>query len=469
MRIEYKKLSIDILIFSFGVIGSKFILFLLLPLYTNVLLPSEYATADLIYTSVQLLMPIASLAIYNGELRYGLEKDIDKSKVMSHANFVYILALIILFPLVQLLRSYTLLTDWIYYIYFYVAAMLFCHIFNIGLKIYEKNKYYSISCMLQALLLGSFNILFLVFYTLKIKGYVISLILSFFIVPLFMALVFKLRIFYFYKKLDNLLLKKMVVFSIPFVFNDISWWIIHATDKYMLGQLVGLHILGLYSTASKIPSLINAISGIFSQAWTISAIKEYNNTSNNKYFSDILKKYYIFIYGILIISVSFIKKFMSFYVSDAYFDSYRFVPTLLLAASFGAISAYTISVFSAYEKSKLIMKNTMIAAITNIVFNYILISYFGVWGAIYATLISYIILLYLNMKNLETVRKININKNCFLSLTLLSIIQVICVTNDIYDNYVSCISICTFIFIARFELLNIKRIVCNHYKKYINF
>lgn len=160
---------------------------------------------------------------------------------------------------------------------------------------------------------------------------------------------------------------------------------------------------------------------------------------------------------------------MSFYVSDAYFDSYRFVPTLLLAASFGAISAYTISVFSAYEKSKLIMKNTMIAAITNIVFNYILISCFNIWGALYATLISYTILLYLNIKSLKTVRKININIKCFLSLTLVSIIQVICVTNDIYDNYVSSISICTFMFIARFELFNIKRIIRNYYKKYINF
>lgn len=469
MRIEYKKLSIDILIFSFGVIGSKFILFLLLPLYTNVLLPSEYATADLIYTSVQLLMPIASLAIYNGELRYGLEKDINKSKVISHAIFIYFITLIVLLPLVELLKFYTLLSKWRYYIYFYVAAVLFWHIFNIGLKINERNKYYSISCMLQALLLGGLNICFLVFYPLKIKGYVISSILSFFIVPLFMALVFKLKFFYFCKKLDKMLLKKMVFFSIPFVFNDISWWIIHATDKYMLGELVGLHILGLYSTASKIPSLINSIAGIFSQAWTISAINEYNNNSNDKYFSDILRKYYFFIYGLLIISVTFIKKFMSIYVSNAYFNSYKFVPTLLLAASFGAISAYTTSVFSAYEKSKLIMKNTTFAAITNVVFNYVLISYFGVWGAIYATLLSYAMLLYLNMKNLKIIRKIDISMNCFLSLTLTAIIQVICVTNDIYDNYISIISISVFAFIARLEIMNILKIMITYYKKHVDF
>lgn len=466
---KYKKLTLDIIIFSVGIIGAKFILFLLLPLYTNVLLPNEYAIADLIYTSVQLLMPISSLAIYNGELRYGLESGINKNKVIYNTFLMYFCAIFFMLIMVQALKLYSPLSDWRYYIFFYTAALLLYHIMGIYLKINNLNKCYSLASILQAFLIATFNILFLVIYPMKIKGYLLSSILSFIVVALFLLIKYRPVKLFSLKEADMKLLKKMTMFSIPFVFNDISWWFIHATDKYMIAQLLGLPLLGLYATASKIPSLINSIAGIFSQAWTISAIEEYKSTSNTEYFSNILRKYYLFIFGILIISVSIIKIFMKYYVSELYFDSYKFIPILLIAASFGAISSYTISIFSAFEKSNIIMKNTIVAAVANVIFNYIFIKLFTIWGALYATFLSYSILLYLNSVDLGNTVKINLNKNIFLKLTTISIIQAICVTCQIYDIYISIIAVSLYCFIARDELVLIIKKTNHFITKYIKY
>ena len=68
----------------------------------------------------------------------------------------------------------------------------------------------------------------------------------------------------------------MIKYSKNFVLNSISWWINNASDKYILLLFYDLDITGIYSVAYKIPTIIEFVQAIYSQAWQISAIKEYN-------------------------------------------------------------------------------------------------------------------------------------------------------------------------------------------------
>ena len=60
MKKKSKKLLSDTLLFFIGSIGSKFIQFFLVPLYTYTLSTIEYGTSDLLLTTVNFLMPIFS-------------------------------------------------------------------------------------------------------------------------------------------------------------------------------------------------------------------------------------------------------------------------------------------------------------------------------------------------------------------------------------------------------------------------
>ena len=74
MNDKYKALFKDTIIFAIGNLGSKMILFFLVPLYTNYLTTEEYGTADLIFTVAQLVVPVVSLTIYDAVIRFGLDK-----------------------------------------------------------------------------------------------------------------------------------------------------------------------------------------------------------------------------------------------------------------------------------------------------------------------------------------------------------------------------------------------------------
>ena len=80
---KYRDLSKNTILFTINSFGSKLISFLLVPLYTYVLSTNDYGTADLITSTVQLLVPVLTLNIQDAVLRFSLDKEYDKRAVIS--------------------------------------------------------------------------------------------------------------------------------------------------------------------------------------------------------------------------------------------------------------------------------------------------------------------------------------------------------------------------------------------------
>ena len=60
-------------ILTFGKICTHFVSFFLLPLYTGILEPAEYGTANLLTSYVFLIVPLVSLMLEQGLFRFLLE------------------------------------------------------------------------------------------------------------------------------------------------------------------------------------------------------------------------------------------------------------------------------------------------------------------------------------------------------------------------------------------------------------
>lgn len=61
----------------------KLLVFLMVPLYTSVLSTSEYATSDLLTTTINLLYPFATLMISTAVMRFCLDKCNDTKQLLS--------------------------------------------------------------------------------------------------------------------------------------------------------------------------------------------------------------------------------------------------------------------------------------------------------------------------------------------------------------------------------------------------
>lgn len=455
MNSKYKRLICDMGLFALGAIGSKLITFLLLPLYTHILTTNEYGIADLIFTFGQLLLPFISLAIFNGLLRFGLMQDVKPENALLCATKVFIygsIAAILLTPLLGMIPS---VGNWKWFLCVHIISSFAVVNSLVYLKVKDKNKLYALFSILQTLILVLCNLIFLVLLDYGIQGYILSYIISnittsaVIFVSAGMIKDFKAAEYH------PELMKAMILFSLPYILNDIAWWMIQSSNKLIVEFMLGSSLLGIYTTSSKIPSLINVVSSIFSQAWRLSSIREYDSSNDAGFYSKVFHCFIITIFAVCIGTVSIIKPFMKIYVAANYFTAWRYIPILLLAAVFLAISAFAGSLLGAMKKSQTLMWTTLFACTVNVVLNFVMIPICGLWGAVLGTLAANIIVAFFRLIYVRKHLKISYNIKNTTAIILLSTIHVSLVSMDFHINIVSAAVITVFLILIHKDLVSL--------------
>jgi len=449
---KYKRLIADTLIFAMGNLGSKIILFFMVPLYTNYLTKEEYGTSDLVFTVAQLLVPFVSLVIFDAVLRFGLANNANKENVLKSSFVVIAIGSIVTIAFTPFIQLYNPLSEWRWYLCLYVILTLISNVEMNYIKLIGHNKEYAIISVFHTFVLAVANVIFLVKLHLGIKGYLLATIMG--CLTTVVLATFAGRIISALKRgiIERPLLYEMIRFSTPLILNNVSWWIIQSSDKIMIEAMVGATALGLYTTATKIPSLINVIISIFSQSWGISSVKEYESSNEKGFYSKIFVSYSTLSFGAVICINSIVKPFMYIYVSNSFFESWRFVPLLLVSAAFSAVASYFGSLYGALKKSVNNMRSTLCAAIINIIVNYIGIILFDTWGAIIGTVVAYFILAMYRMIDVLKYIKFDPKWGNYIINVILAFVQAICVLMGFHIYSVSIMTICIYIIVNRFVI-----------------
>ena len=452
---KIKRLVTDTLIFALGNLGSKVILFFMVPLYTKFLTKEEYGTSDLVFTVAQLLVPFVSLVIFDAVLRFGLEKGADKQSVLKSSFVVIFIGSILTVIVTPAFRIYEPLSEWRWYLCIYVILTMIGNVELNYLKLIDKNKSFAIISILHTLVLAAANVVMLANFHWGIRGYLVATILG--SATTVVLSLFPGRIVHDLKKgkFDRTLLKKMIVFSSPLILNNVSWWVIQSSDKIMIEAMVGAAALGLYTAATKIPSLINVIISIFSQAWGLSSIREFESSNDKSFYSDVFVSYSVIGFGVAICINTIVKIFMSIYVSDSFFEAWRFVPLLLASAAFSAVASYFGSLYGALKKSVNNMFSTLCAAIVNIIVNYLCILWLGAWGAIIGTTTAYIILAFYRMIDVLRYIKFDPKWRIFIINIVIVLAQAILVSIEFHIVIVSILALGLFIAVNRKVIMKI--------------
>ena len=233
MALAYKTLLKDILIFGLGNLGTKLVLFLMVPLYTNFMSDSEFGIADLVFTIAQLLDPILSIVIYDAVIRFGLSKDEKRENVILVGLIILGLSLVSGLALVPIIGLYKSIAEWKWYLYIYVISTIAGSVEFNYLKAKGRNKLFALLSIIKTALMAALNVYFLVYRSMGVQGYLLAYILSSIITD--GVLIFATGIIADLKRasFDSGLLKRMVYFSFPLIMNNISWWVIHSSDKVM--------------------------------------------------------------------------------------------------------------------------------------------------------------------------------------------------------------------------------------------
>lgn len=460
MRNSYKELFANMLVFGLSNIGTKLILFFLVPLYTKYMSSSEYGVADLITTTTSLFIPLVTLSIKEAVYRFTMEKSINDKDVLRCFYYMYFFSVILTlvisigFLFIPSIKEYTNL-----FILIIITTTL-----NDGYALFVKgqgkNKVFAIDNIIYVASLLFCNIVFLMKLRWGITGYLLAIVTSKIMSMLYLIIFGKSPKFVLPTKIDHLLLKSMLRFSIPLLFNSVNWWVISSLDKYMLNYMCGSTEVGLYSVSSKIPALVNIATAVFTEAWTISSIKEYQKEKGTIFYNSVFEVFSVCMTIWVSIIMLIARPFMGFYVSEEYYKAVTFLPTLLMSSYYLGYFSFIGVTFNTVMKSEIIMKSSLYAAGINILLNTALIPHMGGLGAAVATMITYMVIALYRYFMAQKYMPLNISKRKVIITIVLLTTQQIAVTISNVWGLVSLICLLLLVTVWQKSIIDIIKFIC---------
>lgn len=457
---NYKtKLINSTIIYSIGNFSSKLLIFLLLPLYTLYLSKEEFGVYDILLTTTYLLIPILSFQISQSLYRWIIYSDNEKynSIILSTSFYFLLTTCVILFVTLELVNIFLKIKFFTYYNLFIILSIL-TPFFLQTTRSLKKLKLFAISGISSSLMILLFSIIFLKFLNLGLRGVLLSYILSYFLIIIFILLSAKL-----YKKIKRSyfsfkLLKKLTQYSLPLIPNTISWWLTNAGNKYLITFFLGLEFAGIFGVATRFPSILVIINSIFMLSWQDLLLSTDKKKLDKSKISKILKDFIFFELSACLVLICSSSNLCKYFISNSYSGIYIYLPFLFLSTSILAFNEFLGVFFMKQKQTKQILYTTLFGAIINVVITMLLMNYMGLFAAIIGSIIGFLVIFTQRYNQLKSQYFSNFSLRFyiphFLILTLVSLL--IIYSNIDYHIYFTVISIPVFIYFNKRILLKIK-------------
>lgn len=451
-----KELVKNTIIIFIGKFCTQFITLLLLPLYTHFLSTEDYGYIDLIQTYLTFFIPLILLKIDAGIFRFLIDarkSEEEKNKIITNGIFIVFVELIISTILFAIAVKIFLIKYSILIVMNLISLSVLTFLLQIVRGI-GKNNQYSFSSIIAAIVTIVLNLIFLVGFHKNGKYVLIASLISNIICTIYLLIANKILKNVKIKYIDKKLIKDLLKYSIPMIPNELSWWIVHVSDRTIISYALGVAANGIYSVSCKFSNILSSIFNIFNLSWQESAALHINDTDKDEFFSNVINKVFnlfiCFCIGILA-CLPFVFELL---IKDSYREAYKYVPILLLANIFSVLIGLIGSIYVAKKMTKEVAKTTMIAAIINLTIDIALIKVIGIYAAAISTLVSYMLLAIYRYIDVQKYVKVKIPiKNIVVNSIIFILVVVLYLYNNITLNVINLLLCILYAIIVNKELL----------------
>lgn len=183
----------------------------------------------------------------------------------------------------------------------------------------------------------------------------------------------------------------MIVYSAAFVPGAFAVFMMRSSDRYILSILNGgdLKEIGLYAMAEKMALPVALLGAAFSQAFPAFGLRLSQGAASQTLLRDIFRLYVastaVFSFLCSALSVPFLRLIGA----RAFLASAQYTPFLALYLSLNSLVAIGSLAVYISGKPRAVISSSMAAAAVNLLANLILIPPYGVWGAVWSTVLAF--------------------------------------------------------------------------------
>lgn len=416
MFFDIKKTIKQTAIYSFGNLLSKLVGFLLLPLYTDYLLPDEYGILAILQAILQILIGVFGFNLPTAMMRWhSSENNEDKKRSIVFTTFiattiVAIALSIFLLPFSRSISLYWFSTEQFstYFVYLFLASSAGI-ISNVPLNVIrlkEMPGFYVVISTIRFLAIILMNIYFVAYAKTGVEGIMIS---EFWGAVIVIVISFPVIIKDSKFEINLKILKEMFVFGFPLVFSTLFSFVLTLGDRFVIEYFEGTANVGVYSLGHKIASIINMlVVQSFQLGFLPLAYKKLGSPNDKRYFSKILT-YYTALLAFSVLSISlFGKEFIELFVKNKdYWFASSVIPIVALAFLVRGIQ-YNFSLSFHFEKkTNYVTLIIFVTSAINVFLSIFLVKITGFIGAAYSLLISSILMMIISYYYGQKIFQIN--------------------------------------------------------------
>ena len=418
-----KSLIIGTITYAIGNFGTKILSFLIVPLYTFYISPSDLGDFDLLMTTVSLISPILTMKISDATYRW-LIKDIKDSKNYLGATFKLLIRNSIIFSCIIMIIN-TFLPIW--NCYYFVAILIGDRVLECVQKLlrgFKNQKLFAFSGILYTALLVTANFVKICILKQGVGSLLQSVIFAQVLTIIYIFLREKNLRYITWKSNHKELRREFMRYSAPLVPSALSWWVMSASDRYVIRAFLGKSANGIFAIAGKFPTILQTIFNMFNNAWTDMALSELDKgETTEEYVSQIFRKLYCFSFSTVLVLIPATKVVTQIILGPEYKSASMYIGVLYLGTIFQGFSSFCSIGYLKQKATSGAAKTSMYGAGVNLIVDICLMKYIGLFAAAISTFIGFFIMWISRMYDIRYSFPIRIKKIEFICYFLISIIM----------------------------------------------
>ncbi|MCP4552302.1 MAG: oligosaccharide flippase family protein [Bacteroidetes bacterium] len=379
--------------------------FIMVPVYTQYLLPSEYGIVNNMAALQYFFGIVFSLGVEFSLFRlyYDYKDEKSKKEFLGSAFWLIMIFSVISMSLIFILSNsvdkiYSSINFYPFYSIMVITTFvgMFQTVTRIIFIITEQGKTYLIVGVVQLVIALLLNIYFIIVLQQKAIGVLKALMYT-------NVLMLPLYLYFQYKhsklQFNPAMLKSILKYSLPLLPAALAGWILNSSDRIFIDRYFNLTEVGLYSLGYKIAYIFVLLTTSIRLAYNPIYFKIANSDyiTNAKYKLSIYNHYY-YLFSILFafLTIFFAKEFIGLFLNEEYFEAWKILALIVFASLI--LESSSLFRMAIYQSKKTYYVTLIIigVAVLNLLLNWLLIPIYRMYGAAYATIICSVIMMYLH-------------------------------------------------------------------------
>jgi O-antigen/teichoic acid export membrane protein len=396
MALKLDKLIRDSLFYLGLIVISRLVSFISIPILTRLFTPFDYGIIESIGALISLISSFLVLGMSTAIFRYFPNLNInDKKLIISTAFWFRILfsACIVIISIIFSSKMSNMLFQTNSFYNFIIIALLAIPsaiIIDIGIDLSRltfNKKNYAAIFLSKSITWFPLMIFLVIYLRLGLIGLFYSQTIALIIISLYA--VFSMKD-YITLSFSIKYLSRLLKFGIPLILTTTSLWVSSSSDRFFLARLSGLSETGIYGIGYKLASIITFFTSGIQLAFSPIAYSIYEKKEANKFFNVIFAGSAIIFFSTGIFLSLFSFEILSLLVPNSFYEGHKIVGLIVLSIILNMITYFVSMGVNFSEKTKYLAYTYVIGAAINILMNITLIPQYGMIGAAFATLLSYL-------------------------------------------------------------------------------